>query len=208
MPHRVRVLVWLNLLMAVGMSTSVFTGQLKISFEVFSFDLIFPASNLFFAFLTFPVTDVIADVVGSREARQSVLIGFSAQILTMLIVQICLLFPGESETLMPFALGGWKVLLGSTVAYFAAQYWDVWVFDWIKRRFTGEAHLWIRNNVSTFSSQVINSTLFISIVFGWELLPVMLISSIAVKWVVALFDTPFVYGVRAIVKWQLAKDRG
>ncbi|VFN04738.1 MAG: hypothetical protein BECKG1743D_GA0114223_110041 [Candidatus Kentron sp. G] len=174
MTNKTRVLIWLNLLMAVGMATSVFTGQLKVTIQLFSLTLIFPASNLFFAFLTFPVTDIIADIIGNQEARLTVWVGFASQILTVAIIQICLLFPGDTAALAPFAIGGWKVLLGSTVAYFAAQFWDIWIFHRIKTRFTGEKHLWIRNNISTFSSQIINSTLFIGIVFGLEPLLVQL----------------------------------
>ena len=206
MTHRTHILLWLNLAMAVGMATSVFTGQLRVIVPVGSGELVFPASNLFFAFLTFPVTDVIADVIGRREARVSVWIGLAAQLATMAILQLSLLLPGDTATLEPFAIGGWRVLVGSTLAYLSAQLWDIWIFHRIKDRLTGERHLWLRNNVSTFTSQVLNSALFIGVVFGPAELPAMLFGSIVVKWVIAVVDTPFVYGVRAVVRRQLARD--
>ncbi len=186
-------LLWLNVLTAIGMATCVITGQIKISLEIFSLRLQFPASNLFFAFLTFPVTDIIADIYGKKEANRTVWIGFASQIIAIMIIEICMLFPCDSSKLVPFHIGGWTVLVGSAIAYLAAQFWDVAFFHWIKENVTGDKHLWIRNNLSTCSSQLINSTLFIAIVFGLESLPIMLASSILVKWIIALLDTPFVY---------------
>lgn len=198
-------LCWLNMLIAIGMSTSVFTGQLKITLDVGFMTLIFPASNLFFAFLTFPITDVIADIFGKKEARTAVYVGFVSQFLTIAIVQLALLFPGDTSKLIPFALGGWKILLASALAYFAAQFCDIYIFHWIKENWTGEKHLWLRNNLSTFTSQFINSLLFIGIVFGFEALMVMMVSSMIVKWMIALLDTPFVYAVRYIILQNLEK---
>jgi len=204
--HKTQTLLWLNLSMAVGMATSVFTGQLRVFIEIGSLELVFPASNVFFAFMTFPVTDVIADVIGKRDARLSVWIGLAAQIVTVAIIQVSLLLPGDTSALEPFALGGWRVLLGSTLAYLTAQLWDIWIFHWIKERFTGDGHLWLRNNVSTCTSQTINSGLFIAVVFGLDSLPAMLLGSVVVKWAIAFVDTPFVYLVRSVVRSQLAKD--
>lgn len=193
-------LIWLNAIIAVGMSSCVFTGQLKIMIETGYGMLVFPAANIFFGLLTFPITDVIADVYGKKEAKRAVMIGFISQFATISIVQISLLFPGETSALEPFAFGGWRVLLGSLIAYFAAQYWDIWVFHLIKEKWTGEKHLWLRNNLSTFTSQIINSSLFIGIVFGFEALAAMLISSIIVKSIIAIIDTPLVYFIRYYVR--------
>ena len=190
------ILITLNMLIAVGMATSVFTGQLRVHIDNPWLPLVFPASNIFFALLTFPVTDIIADVFGAREARRAVYIGFVSQLLTIFIIHVSLMFPGESVALEQFAQGGWRVLLGSAVAYFAAQMWDVWIFHWIKQNVTGDAHLWLRNNISTLSSQFINTCLFITIVFGPEALWIMLPGSIVIKFIIAVIDTPLVYAAR------------
>ncbi|MBU4485238.1 queuosine precursor transporter [bacterium] len=198
-------LIWFNMLCAVGMATSVFTGQLKIVIPTTFGTIVFPASNLFFAFLTFPITDIITDVLGKKEARTTVWIGFASQVITMVIIQVCLLFPGDTSALVPFAIDGWKVVTGSLIAYFAAQFWDIWIFHWIKEKITGDRHLWLRNNASTFSSQLINSTLFIGIVFGPKALLVMLPSSMLVKWIIAAADTPFVYLGRMYLRKNVDK---
>ena len=191
--RKLRALIFLNAMMIVGMSTSIFTAQVKLSLPFFGHLLIFPASNLFFSFLTFPVTDVITDIFGAKEANRTVWLGFWSQFLTLVIIQICLFFSGGDSPLAPFAMGGVRVFFASTLAYFLSQFWDVWAFAWIKKNITGEKHLWLRNNLATSTSQLINSTLFITIVFGVDLLPVMLSSSMIVKCMLAALDTPCVY---------------
>lgn len=175
------------------MATCVITGQIKVAFELFGYPVIFPASNLFFAFLTFPITDIIADIYGKEEANTTVWIGFVSQLLTICILEICILLPGDGMKLASFHIGGWVVFFGSAIAYLLSQLWDVYSFHWIKENWTGDRHLWLRNNLSTFSSQLINSTIFITVVFGVDELLVMLSSSILIKWLIALLDTPFVY---------------
>jgi len=188
-----KILMWLNTLTAIGMATCVITGQIKISFEIFGYSMMFPAANIFFALLTFPITDIIADIYGKKQANITVWIGFVSQMVSILIFEVCMLLPGDTTKLQPFHIGGWLVLAGSATAYLSAQFWDVYFFHWIKENWTGEKHLWIRNNLSTFSSQLINSTIFISIVFGIDELLIMLSGSIVIKWIIALLDTPFVY---------------
>ncbi len=200
-------LLWLNALTAIGMSTCVFTGQIKMIWNIWGMELIFPASNIVFALLTFPVTDLIADVFGKKEANRTVWIGFISQLLTISIIELCMLLPGESSALAPFHVGGWLVFIGSSIAYLVAQFWDVYIFHWIKENWTGDKHLWIRNNVSTCSSQLINSTIFLFFVFGWEGLTGMLAASMAVKWTIALIDTPFVYLGRGLLKSQISYNQ-
>lgn len=185
------------------MATCVITGQVKVSFELFGYLFKFPAANIFFALLTFPVTDIIADVFGKKEANFTVWVGFISQFLTIFILELVMRLPGETEALQPFHVGGWLFLFGSAVAYLTAQFWDVFIFHWIKENITGEKHLWLRNNLSTFSSQMINSSLLIFIVFGVDELLLMLPGSILVKWTLALIDTPFVY----LGKYLLKEER-
>lgn len=186
-------LIALNAIMAVGMCLCTFTGSLKVSFAVAGYQVAFPASNILFALLTFPVTDIIADVCGRHEAQRCVWVGFVAQALTLLCIELMVLLPGDTTTLAPFRVGGLRVFLGSSIAYILAQSWDVWVFHWIKERWTGQARLWLRNNLSTMSSQLLNSCIFITIVFGPSELPLLLPGSVLVKLCAALADTPLVY---------------
>lgn len=185
--------IWLNALIGVGMCLCAFTGSLKVHLSFYEYSITFPAANIIFALMTFPATDILAEVYGRRAAQQAVWVGYASQAITILTIQLLLLLPGDTAVLAPFGGTGIRVFLASSIAYLAAQFWDVFAFETIKERITGPSHLWLRNNLSTMSSQIINSTIFISIVFGIQQVPEMLAGSIVVKCTAAIIDTPFVY---------------
>ncbi|MCB1813388.1 MAG: queuosine precursor transporter, partial [Candidatus Competibacteraceae bacterium] len=70
----------------------------------------------------------------------------------------------------------------------------VWLFARLKQ-LTGGRYLWLRNNGSTIVSQLLDSTVFIVIAFAgvFPLLP-MIFGQWLIKLVIALADTPLVYG--------------
>ncbi|MCB1136485.1 MAG: queuosine precursor transporter, partial [Chlamydiia bacterium] len=130
-------IIWLNVCMAVGMALCVFTGALKVSLTVCGYSLCFPAANLIFAFLTFPATDILAEVYGKKVANQTVWIGYASQALTTAVIHLMLLLPGDTSVLAPFGGASFRVFAASSVAYLAAQFWDVYIFHWIRDRVTG-----------------------------------------------------------------------
>ncbi len=75
------------------------------------------------------------------------------------------------------------------------------MFEWVKKR-TGEKNLWLRNNVSTFGSQLLDTTIFCAIAFYGiipnDVLPKLIIGSYLMKLLVAVIDTPIVY---LVVYW-------
>ena len=85
--------------------------------------------------------------------------------------------------------------MGSLVAYVVSQNWDVRVFHKLKEM-TGGRHLWLRNNVSTMTSQALDTVIFITIAF-YGVLPVvpLIIGQYIVKLLIAALDTPFIYGL-------------
>ena len=54
----------------------------------------------------------------------------------------------------------------SMIAYLAAQFCDVRLFHFMKRLTKGR-HLWLRNNVSTMVSQIVDSTAVILVTHFW-----------------------------------------
>jgi len=78
------------------------------------------------------------------------------------------------------------------------QYIDIQIFHFWKRLTKGK-HLWLRNNFSTFLSQFIDTftVLFLLCGFGridWDLFTPLLLSGFLFKVLVAISDTPFLYG--------------
>ena len=89
-----------------------------------------------------------------------------------------------------------RFIFGSLLAYYVSQSFDVWAFHKIKSR-TGEKHLWLRNNLSTASSQAIDTTIY-SLVAWWGIVDLVTALKLgAAKYVfkilIAAIDTIFIY---------------
>lgn len=89
-----------------------------------------------------------------------------------------------------------RIVAASLIAYIVAQNHDVWAYHFWKKLTKGK-HLWLRNNLSTGVSQIIDSVLFTTIAF-YGITPVVpiIMSTIVLKFIIAALDTPFLYAVR------------
>lgn len=147
--------------------------------------------------LTFLMTDLIGEIWGKEQANKAVKIGFICQLTSLVMIGLAILLPvapfadnqAEFKAIMSQSF---RVVAASLVAYYCSQSWDVWIFHKIREKST--AHKWIRNNVSTMTSQIIDTAIFITIAFIGTVpnIWVMIISQYAIKCVYALLDTiPF-----------------
>lgn len=153
--------------------------------------------------LTFLITDLISEIFGKKKANQIVTAGIFASIFSMGIVllsDIAPAIPGspvDDEIFSKvFALSPIAVL-ASMLAYLCAQYVDIAIYHFWKRLTSGK-YLWLRNNFSTFSSQIIDTTTVVGLlcIFGvipWSLFKGLVISGVAFKIFIALLDTPLLY---------------
>ena len=91
-----------------------------------------------------------------------------------------------------------RIVAASIIAYLISQHHDVWAF-WRIREATKGRFLWLRNNVSTIVSQLIDSSIFLTLGLYGVIIhtPGELFTTIMSMWlakvVIALADTPFVY---------------
>lgn len=162
-------------------------------------------SSIFFA------TDVLSENFGRREAGRAVMMGFVVSIIVLVMLSLGLLFqpsdriaggfPREVheafETILNFTP---RFVIGSLLAYLISQSFDVWLFHRIKQR-TGERYLWLRNNLSTMSSQILD-TLIYSLVVWWgtvDLRTALALGAVkyAFKVAIAMIDTIFIYWAKA-----------
>ena len=95
------------------------------------------------------------------------------------------------------------------VAYLFSQLHDVWAFAFWKKITKGQ-HKWIRNNLSTMSSQVIDTGLFTIIAF-YGVVPGPALWGIAtsqyiVKFIIAALDTPIFYLVSGHLERVFAEE--
>jgi len=155
--------------------------------------------------ITFPVTDVVAEVFGRKRAQLVVWLGFLANVLVVMLTQMAIRLPAADiyahQEAFGAVLGAVPVIVfASLAAYLTAQTHDVWAFHFWKKVTNGR-HLWLRNNLSTISSQLLDSVIFNGIAFGlfgggaigWPGLIMMTVGYWGFKVVIAVMDTPLVY---------------
>jgi len=158
--------------------------------------------------ITFLITDILAEIYGKKKANQVVIAGIFASFFSMLIILISNSTPAiasspiDNETFSSvFGLSP-LAIFASMLAYLAAQFIDIRIFHFWKKKTNGK-HLWLRNNFSTFSSQFIDTftVLFLLCSFNvlpWEIFTGLLISGFLFKVILAALDTPILY---LIVFW-------
>jgi len=171
-------------------------------------------SSIFFA------TDVLSENYGKDEANKAVRMGFAVSVIVLLMMSFSMLYlpsqmPATAEfsanvhnafaTIVNFTP---RMIIGSLIAYAISQSFDVWAFHKIKSM-TGDRWLWLRNNVSTMSSQVIDTAIFTLVVWA----PIVGIKSAmglgfakyVLKLVIAMIDTAFIYWAkRSFLKHKFA----
>ena len=152
----------------------------------------------------FLATDILSEVWGRREAKRAVFLGFIALAMMVVYMQIALVFtPAADDFAQPHlaAIFGLmpRVAVASLLAYLVSQLHDIWAFHLLKRK-TGGRHLWLRNTASTLASQLLDSVIFCAVaflgLFPWPVFLQILGTTYALKLVMAVFDTPFIYLAR------------
>lgn len=194
-------------------------GSVRIPFVVFVGVLPYP--------VTFLCTDFISELYGKKRANMVVWTGLALNVWVLFILWLGGVLPPEVELVsgVPdihhpdhtfFQVRKWTSMatLASMIAYLSAQLVDVRVFHFLKRLTRGKA-LWLRNNGSTLTSQMVDSiavilityffTNAISITPGETVahgLVILVLSNYIFKVVAALVDTlPFYLGTRWLSRY-------
>ncbi len=163
--------------------------------------------------VTFLVTDLISELYGQKRANQVVVSGFFASVFTTLLVLVSVnasaveWSPIDDMTFTKvFGLTG-PAFFASMVAYLTAQLIDVRIFHFWKRLTKGK-HLWLRNNASTIFSQLVDTSVILVIlclagVIEWERFYGLWMMGWLFKVLVALIDTPIIYGIIYLLKGKI-----
>lgn len=165
--------------------------------------LVVPAAIIIYPF-TFLFTDIIGELYGKKEADRTIWYGLLASVFAMVIVYAGMLLPAapfmhKQQTAYELLLGpNRRIVLASLLAYLCSQKHDVWAFHFWKRITKGR-YKWLRNNLSTMTSQLIDTTIFIGLAF-WGVVPhlgEMILGQYVLKLFIALVDTPIFYALTA-----------
>ncbi len=191
----------------VWIGMAIVLANIQVAKMIEFFGLLTAMGNIIYG-STFLATDILAEKYGKREARKGVFVGFFVLIAVTVIMQITLAFTPAPEDALDPALQqifGFMpdVTIASLTAYLISQLHDVWAFHFWKQRTKGR-FLWLRNNASTMVSQLIDNATFTFLFFvvfnpqifaeiGWNGVWEIFITSYIMKFIVAIFDTPFIY---------------
>ena len=162
---------------------------------------------------TFLCTDILSEYFDKKKARLNILIGFSAFLFMTLLMIITIGFKPSSSDWVQDSLSNvftpmTRFFMASMIAYLISQYFDVWIYNYLKQ-ITSKKYLWFRNNLSTVLSSLVDNTVFS--IFAWILLnpePINLYNVIMIyilgtyilRIVIALLDTPFIYLAKYFIK--------
>ncbi len=206
------------------------TRLIDLSFSLFGIHFPF---RVFVGILPYPITflctDFISEMFGKKRATYVVWVGFLLNLWVLFIIWIGGILPPRPEinpeTNLPFPndpnylffeirLFTFSATSASMIAYLTAQFIDVHVFHFFKKITEGR-QLWLRNNGSTLTSQLVDSVAVVLITYffthvqlvkeGQKVIPALIIlifSNYFFKMIAALLDTiPFYIGVNFLKKY-------
>ena len=136
--------------------------------------------------------------------NRTVKIGFICQIISLFLIVIAIFLPiapfADNQREFNLILGSsFRVVAASMCAYLCSQTWDVWIFHKIRDMYISKfgsriGGRWIWNNVSTMTSQIIDTAIFITVAFYGVVPDIyeMIFSQYCIKLIYAALDTvPF-----------------
>ena len=188
-------LILLNSIFMIGLVMSnLFGGKIisVLGFTVAGAIITYP--------LTFLSTDIIGEIWGKQEANDCVKIGIIVQLIFLALGYLSLAIPPQEaseslqQSLTVVLNQGLRMTLASLGAFSVSQFLDVLLFHKLKESCNGKKK-WLRNNLSTMTSQLVDTLIFITIAFYGVVdnLPAMVLGQYVIKLLLALGDTPFFY---------------
>ncbi len=189
----VRAYTILTTLVICGLASSIITGS-----KVVHYGIDFPFSNIVFSIFTYPIFDCICELWGKQVARQTLWLGLVSQFLIAMLIQLSIIVSPSSfwhlqkeyQTIL-YVSG--NIILASIIAFSISQILDIVIYQKIKELSNGK-WLWLRSNISTYIGQIIDSGIFVIIVFHASNQKMnILMGSITIKIILSLLMTPIVY---------------
>lgn len=164
--------------------------------------------------ITFLVTDLISEIWGAKRANRVVVAGLASSVFVLGVVTVADTVPAtnwspvtDSEFTKVFGLT--TVSVGASMAaYLAAQFIDIRLFHFWKKLTKGK-HLWLRNNFSTMTSQLVDTTVVVALLcsvgaIDWSRFGALVFAGWLFKAIVAALDTPVLY----LATWQIRRYLG
>jgi len=155
---------------------------------------------------TFLCTDILSEHFGKEKAKKNVLIGFVGFLFVTIIMLITIGFKPSANDWSQDSLANVftpmsRFFIASMIAYLASQYFDVWIYSAIKN-ITKNRYLWLRNNLSTILSSLVDNTIFSLLAWiilnpnpetFYNVIMIYIFGTYTLRILIAFVDTPFMY---------------
>ncbi|WP_027094600.1 queuosine precursor transporter [Cohnella thermotolerans] len=190
----------------IGAATVLANIQVVKTIEMFG--IVMTLGNTIYATI-YLTTDLLNEKYGEKEARKAVWFGFFTMIMSLILMQMALVFKPAGDDIAVQAQHSLsfvfdmtpRIALGSLCAYFISQFLDVRIFSRLKAAYPSRSQLWIRNNGSTGLSQLVDTLVFCSIAFAgvypWDVWWQIALTTYVLKFVISVASTPVIYMARS-----------
>lgn len=197
----------------VWVAVASLLANIEVMILVKAFSMEMTLGNVLFA-STFLATDIVSELYGKKEAKRAAFMGILSSCVFLLVSRSWFLFtPAENDIvhakLCEVFSNSAQIVVSSLVVYAVVQLLDVWLYHFIwniteKKSGNSSGFLWLRNNLATLISQLVNAVLYTFLAF-YGIYPIKTLVSVAVSSyvifiVTSLLDTPFLYLARALHK--------
>ncbi|MDF1795053.1 MAG: queuosine precursor transporter [Coxiellaceae bacterium] len=188
----------LSYIILLSLTISGLATSTVVASKILHIGINFPAANLTFSILSYPMINCICELWGKRLAKQSLVIAVGCQALIALLIRLIIALPSApywdlSKAFYDVLASSSSVLAASLLAFGVSQLLDIIIYQHIKKISHGR-QLWLRSNVSTICGQIIDAAIFVIIVFHasthqWNIY----VGAITVKIVLSILMTPAIY---------------
>jgi len=155
---------------------------------------------------TFLCTDILSEHFNKEKAKKNVLIGFFAFIFMTIIMLFTIGFKPSDQDWIQESISNiftpmTRFFIASMIAYFISQYFDIWIYG-ILKKITSNKRLWLRNNLSTILSSLIDNTIFSLLAWIvlnpnpetlYKVIMIYILGTYFLRILIALLDTPILY---------------
>lgn len=217
------LLLWFYLFGKSGLYAFTVLATIAANIEVLilikAFGIEQTLGNVLFA-STFLATDILSETHDKKTAKKAVRIGLMTSVTFIVFSQFWLYYtPSPNDfafdSIVTIFKNTPRLMISSLVVYLISQFYDVWIYHKIwdlttKKSNDRKKYLWLRNNLSTLSSQLINTVLFTLFafygVYDLKTLTSIFIASYIIFVFTSLIDTPVIYAARKLHELKKIKE--
>ncbi|APS98284.1 transporter [Borreliella mayonii] len=184
----------------VWVAVAIIIANIQVLKQITIFGINATLGNIIYA-SSYMATDILSEFYGKKTSKEAVYIGFISFIVFAVLTNAQIHFMSNRtqenfKSLENIFSSIPALLLASLVAYLVSQLNDVYLYQFIKKKFP--KFLFFRINGSTLISGLIDTTIFVSIATYFKIFPKqafldIVISTYIIKGLAGFLGTPFIY---------------